>query len=608
MAVNPSLLTLREEVGALTNAELQRGSDAQEVMSAVAELPVYRGKYADNQASHFAFNWRDGVVAGRPNAAAPVEVAGWYGPTGGPPGTRRPDPGAQTDVSDVPAGTVAVSDAVGALVLSARALNDNDDWEWTETEADHDHGHGHGRGRLRVLRPRCAARGFDDDGALVFGEDNSAAAPGSAALAGEDNRVQRGAESSVALGGECNTVGAWGWAGRWTSRAAAVAGISNRVEFENSVALGGADGSVRGNSSAIVAGVCNSVERDGCEASVPSASVVVGGFGNTAWGDASAILASTNATTAAGSQDVLVAACEECSGDGRNTASLASQSGTTTGQRTARVATLYSDASGADAAVVASYASTTSANANRSAVLASDQSQANGTCSAVVAGRNALATGTGAFAGGNYARSAGTSTFAWGTGGSTTTTTAQGNNSVALGNSILAANPDSVTLAFGNPGTSMGAAANGFQGLFPGGFEVYTNNALSSGFRVTSGSSSFGSICQRQFKENIAPVDCAALLAQARTLPVYVYNYKGNDAEQKALGPVADEFFARFGPLLGAKKDHSVIEAMDYSSVILAALQGLSSRVDTLVRNTRRAAGLPEVLPGDEDALLAPAP
>ena len=58
-------------------------------LDAIVELPVFSGKYFGNQASHFAFNWRDATVAGPPNTAEPTEIGGWYGPTGGPPATRR---------------------------------------------------------------------------------------------------------------------------------------------------------------------------------------------------------------------------------------------------------------------------------------------------------------------------------------------------------------------------------------------------------------------------------------------------------------------------------------------------------------------------------------
>ena len=51
-----------------------------------------------------------------------------------------------------------------------------------------------------------------------------------------------------------------------------------------------------------------------------------------------------------------------------------------------------------------------------------------------------------------------------------------------------------------------------------------------------------------------------------------------------------------------------MVENFDFSSITLAALQGLAHRLDVLVRNTRRAAGLPDVLPGDEDLLPVPPP
>ena len=602
MATPASQLTVTEQVALLTNPQRQCAEQAQDVLGGVVELPVYSGKYFGNQASHFAFNWRDATVAGPPNTAEPTEIGGWYGPTGGPPATRRADPGAQGDLSDIPAGSVAVGDALGALVLSARALNDNDDWEWRRVDEEDE------CNDLRVLRPRCRARGFDDDGALVFGEDNRAEANGSAAIAGEDNRVRQGAEQSVAVGGECNQVGAWGFLGRWTSRAAAVAGISNRVEFENSAVIAGADNSVRANNSGSLGGVCNTIDGDFCEGGIPEGSAVVGGFGNHVGGSASAAVASTGSSVQQGSGNSLVAASEETTVGGRNAAASAALWSSAIGDRVALAGVQSCSAAGADNFIGGSFNCSSDQNAQRSAVLASEASVANGIRSAVVAGIDSTATGQTAYAGGSYARASGDTTFAWGNGASTQTTTAQGGASVAIGRKILATNSNSMTLGFGNPATNLAAATNGFQGLFPGGFEVFTNDALSSGFRVTSGSSSFGSICQRQNKEHITPVDRSGLLDQALNLPLYTYNYVGNDAEQRAVGPIADEYFARFGPLLGAKKDQTVVENFDFSSITLAALQGLAHRLDVLVRNTRRAAGLADVLPGDEDLLPVPPP
>jgi hypothetical protein len=75
----------------------------------------------------------------------------------------------------------------------------------------------------------------------------------------------------------------------------------------------------------------------------------------------------------------------------------------------------------------------------------------------------------------------------------------------------------------------------------------------------------------RNAKENFADVDPRAVLAKLAQLPLHTWNYRGEDARVKHLGPVAQDFSAAFH--VGADDKH--IATVDADGVALAAIQGL---------------------------------
>jgi trimeric autotransporter adhesin len=72
-------------------------------------------------------------------------------------------------------------------------------------------------------------------------------------------------------------------------------------------------------------------------------------------------------------------------------------------------------------------------------------------------------------------------------------------------------------------------------------------------------------------KENIVPVDAQFVLAQVAVLPISTWNYLGETAATRHMGPMAQDFHAAFG--LGA--DDLAIGTIDADGVALAAIQGL---------------------------------
>lgn len=70
------------------------------------------------------------------------------------------------------------------------------------------------------------------------------------------------------------------------------------------------------------------------------------------------------------------------------------------------------------------------------------------------------------------------------------------------------------------------------------------------------------------------PLDAADVLARVEQLPLYTYNYIGQDPAVVNRGPVAQEWHALFP----SGKDPLKIETMDLDGVALAAIQGLAAR------------------------------
>jgi hypothetical protein len=105
----------------------------------------------------------------------------------------------------------------------------------------------------------------------------------------------------------------------------------------------------------------------------------------------------------------------------------------------------------------------------------------------------------------------------------------------------------------------------------------------------------------RNAKENLVPVDGAAILEHLAAMPVYTWNFKGFDPAVRALSPTAQDFHAAFG--LG--NDDKSIASLNIEGVALAAIQGLYARERAseaaLAAKDREISGLRQAL-HDRDA------
>lgn len=77
------------------------------------------------------------------------------------------------------------------------------------------------------------------------------------------------------------------------------------------------------------------------------------------------------------------------------------------------------------------------------------------------------------------------------------------------------------------------------------------------------------------WKEILGPVDADATLARLRSLPVLAWRYRDEAPGTVHFGPTAQGFRASFG--LG--DDERVIEPVDSSGVLMAAVQALAAEV-----------------------------
>ncbi len=109
---------------------------------------------------------------------------------------------------------------------------------------------------------------------------------------------------------------------------------------------------------------------------------------------------------------------------------------------------------------------------------------------------------------------------------------------------------------------------SGVSGAIPVEFDLDMNGNLTLSGTVTAPSS-------RAFKSGITTVDGREVLAKLDAMPIVTWHYKNQPAENRHMGPVAEDFYAAFG--LG--EDEQFIALNDLSGVALAAIQALHQEV-----------------------------
>lgn len=182
------------------------------------------------------------------------------------------------------------------------------------------------------------------------------------------------------------------------------------------------------------------------------------------------------------------------------------------------------------------------ANGKSSSVVGGVNNVANGAQSMVAGGLGNTAGGTFSFAAGRFAQAAHDGAFVW---------------------------ADSNDFAFSS------SATNEFDARATGGVNFVSavdgSGNETAGVSLAPGGGSWGSISDRDLKENFATVDVGELLEGLARMPIRTWNYKAQAKSIRHIGPTAQDFRAAFK----VGEDNRHITAVDADGVALAAIQGL---------------------------------
>ncbi|UCG32711.1 MAG: tail fiber domain-containing protein [Phycisphaerales bacterium] len=113
------------------------------------------------------------------------------------------------------------------------------------------------------------------------------------------------------------------------------------------------------------------------------------------------------------------------------------------------------------------------------------------------------------------------------------------------------------------------------------------SGAATAGVVLPAGGGSWSSVCDRDAKENFAPVDPRGIVERLAKIPIETWNYKSQDRSIRHIGPMAQDFKAAFS--VGESTTH--ITTVDAGGVALAAIQGLYDMVqerDTQIAELQR--------------------
>jgi hypothetical protein len=162
-------------------------------------------------------------------------------------------------------------------------------------------------------------------------------------------------------------------------------------------------------------------------------------------------------------------------------------------------------------------------------------------------------------------------------------TTASGDQSTAMG-SYASTSSSGIARAgafvYGDSSTLtrvFPSADNQFVVRAAGGTTFYSNSLMSTGVTLAANGTSWGSVSDRNRKEDFLPVDGEVILHKLAALPVTSWRYKNNESRQRYIGPMAQDFHALFG--LGTD---TTIATLDVDGVTLAGIKALERRTAEL--------------------------
>jgi hypothetical protein len=188
-------------------------------------------------------------------------------------------------------------------------------------------------------------------------------------------------------------------------------------------------------------------------------------------------------------------------------------------------------------------------------------------------------------------------------GGNANAITGAMTNSVAGGNNATVANINCFIYSTGNALST--SVANQFTVKSLGGSRFFSNTTATVGVSLAAGGNSWASVCDVNVKENLEECNYSEVLNKVSTLlPIYTYNYIGNQPEQKCFGPTAQDWNSTFvvgemisldpengEPIIDSKtslpkmvpaKDPCMIETMDMIGVLLCSVKELKNESNIL--------------------------
>jgi len=128
--------------------------------------------------------------------------------------------------------------------------------------------------------------------------------------------------------------------------------------------------------------------------------------------------------------------------------------------------------------------------------------------------------------------------------------------------------------------TAYSSADNQLTMRFSGGYRLWSSYPDSTaGVYMRHGQSGWSNYCDRNKKENFAPVDGELILAKIKNIPISEWNYKKTDVNDKYIGPMAQDFYAAFH-LNGT--DSLGINSISMDGVNMAAVQALEKRTSEM--------------------------
>jgi hypothetical protein len=151
------------------------------------------------------------------------------------------------------------------------------------------------------------------------------------------------------------------------------------------------------------------------------------------------------------------------------------------------------------------------------------------------------------------------------------TNTASGDYSFAAGQRARAVHDGAFVWADANAPVLSSDIANQFKLRATGGTVILSDTGITSGVRLSKGSSVWQSLSDRSSKRNIRRVDGEKILEKLEQMPISRWSYKTQDESIEHIGPMAQDFY----DLFEVGEDDKHISSLDPSGVALAAIQEL---------------------------------